>query len=56
MTVNALLERLPPREALIPRLRCCADLTQAEIAARLGLSQVQISRLIKRSLGALCSS
>ena len=55
MTVNALLERLPPREALILRLRYYADLTQAEIAARLGLSQVQISRLIKRSLGALRS-
>jgi RNA polymerase sporulation-specific sigma factor len=41
------LERLEPREKEIIRMRFYEDKTQAQVAARLGLSQVQISRLEK---------
>jgi RNA polymerase sigma-B factor len=49
-TVSAVLERIPPRERLILRLRFVEDLTQTEIAARVGISQMQVSRLLRRSL------
>ncbi|HUY30151.1 MAG TPA: SigB/SigF/SigG family RNA polymerase sigma factor [Acidimicrobiales bacterium] len=48
-----LLERLPERERLILRLRFVDDLTQTEIAARVGISQMHVSRLISRSLASL---
>jgi RNA polymerase sigma-B factor len=44
------LARLSPRERYIVRLRFVAEMTQSEIAARVGLSQMQISRLLRRSL------
>jgi RNA polymerase sigma-B factor len=50
VTVAAVLEHLPPRERLILRLRFLEDLTQTEIAARIGISQMQVSRLLRRSL------
>ena len=40
-----MLEKLEPREREILRLRYFEDKTQSQIAERLGLSQVQISRL-----------
>jgi RNA polymerase sigma-B factor len=48
--LNALLARLPDRELRVLRLRFEDDLTQAEIAARLGVSQMQVSRLLARAL------
>jgi RNA polymerase sigma-B factor len=48
--VDALLRRLGPREETIIRLRFFEELTQTEIAARVGLSQMQVSRLIRHSL------
>ena len=49
-----LLERamraLPPRERRIVGLRVYHDLTQAEIAARTGISQMHVSRLLRGSL------
>ena len=45
-----LLDRLPPRERRILALRFSQQLTQAEIAAQLGVSQMQISRLLRSSL------
>jgi RNA polymerase sigma-B factor len=48
-----LLDRLPPREQRILRLRFQAELTQREIAACCGLSQMQVSRLIAASLADL---
>lgn len=45
-----LLDRLPPRERRILALRFGQQLTQAEIAARLGVSQMQISRLLRSSM------
>lgn len=45
-----LLERLEGREKLILEMRFGAEMTQAQIGARLGLSQMQISRLLTRIL------
>jgi RNA polymerase sigma-B factor len=53
LLVNALLRRLGPREQLIIRLRFFEEMTQSEIAARVGLSQMQVSRLIRHSLAHL---
>jgi RNA polymerase sigma-B factor len=53
---NALLgtmRALPEREREILRLRFSLDLTEAEIADRVGLSQMQVSRLLRRSLDRL---
>jgi RNA polymerase sigma-B factor len=49
-TITAVLEHIPPRERLILRMRFVEDLTQTEIAARVGISQMQVSRLLRRSL------
>jgi RNA polymerase sigma-B factor len=49
-TVTAVLKHLPARERLILRMRFVDDLTQTEIAERIGLSQMQVSRLLRRSL------
>ena len=47
------LEALPARERLILRLRFEEDLTQAEIAAQVGLSQMHVSRLLQQSLSVI---
>jgi RNA polymerase sigma-B factor len=51
---NALVERamsaLPEREQQIIRLRFGAELSQAEIGNVLGISQMHVSRLLRRSL------
>jgi RNA polymerase sigma-B factor len=44
------LRALPSRDRLILHLRFVEDLTQSEIAERIGVSQMQISRLIRRAL------
>ena len=44
------IEALPERERQVLALRFAADLTQAEIAARIGVSQMHVSRLIRRAL------
>jgi RNA polymerase sigma-B factor len=54
-TITAVLEHIPPRERLILRMRFVDDLTQTEIAARVGISQMQVSRLLRRSLDQLRS-
>lgn len=41
---------LPEREQRILRLRFIEDMTQSEIAAAVGVSQMQISRLLRQSL------
>ena len=54
---NAVIEptmaALPERDRLILRLRFERDLTQSEIADRLGISQMHVSRIIRRSLDRL---
>jgi RNA polymerase sigma-B factor len=44
------LEALPERERLILWLRFGRDQTQSEIATQLGVSQMQISRLLRRTI------
>ncbi len=44
------LARLAPREQTILRLRFVDGLTQSEIAARIGVSQMHVSRLLAASL------
>lgn len=44
---------LPEREQAILKLRFVDDLTQADIAERVGISQMHVSRLIRRALGQL---
>ncbi len=55
-TLSPLLAQLPPRERLILQLRFFEGLTQSEIASRLGISQMHVSRLLARSVGQLRSS
>lgn len=45
-----LLEVLPPRERRIVELRFFHSLTQSEIAERVGVSQMHVSRLLTRSV------
>jgi RNA polymerase sigma-B factor len=52
-TIFAAARHLPKREREILFLRFNEDLTQSEIAARLGVSQMQVSRLLRRSLDRL---
>ena len=49
-TVDRLLRHLSQREREIVRLRFDEDLTQAEIGARVGLSQMHISRILRNAL------
>ena len=44
------MEKLPERERKILYLRFFKGLTQSEIAARLGISQMHVSRLLNRTL------
>jgi RNA polymerase sigma-B factor len=49
-TIFAAAKHLPQRERQILYLRFGEDLTQSEIAERVGVSQMQVSRLLRRSL------
>jgi RNA polymerase sigma-B factor len=49
-TLTAVLGHIPARERAILRMRFIEDLTQTEIAQRVGISQMQVSRLLRRSL------
>jgi RNA polymerase sigma-B factor len=49
-TIFAAARHLPSREREILYLRFGEDLTQSEIAERVGVSQMQVSRLLRRSL------
>ena len=51
--IGPTMAALPARDRLILRLRFEKDLTQSEIAARLGISQMHVSRIIRRSLARL---
>jgi RNA polymerase sigma-B factor len=49
-TIAPTLAALPPRDRIVLHLRFVEDLTQAEIAERVGVSQMHVSRLIRRAL------
>lgn len=53
MIVANLLDSLPDRERAIVTLRFYDGLTQSEIAERFGVSQMQISRILARTLDRL---
>ena len=50
MLLEGLLKEFTPKEQEVVRLRFVLGLTQAEIAEKLGISQVQVSRLLRRTL------
>jgi RNA polymerase sigma-B factor len=50
------LEQLPTRDQTLLRLRFIEELSQTEIASRMGLSQVQVSRLLRQAIEALRQS
>jgi RNA polymerase sigma-B factor len=52
-TLVAALGHIPVRERRMLHMRFVEDLTQTEIAARVGISQMQVSRLLRRSLNQL---
>jgi RNA polymerase sigma-B factor len=54
--ISGALEGLEERERMVVRLRFVEDLSQTQIAARIGVSQMQVSRLLRRALERLRSS
>ena len=54
-TLRSLAVVLTPRERLVLRLRYEGDLTQREIGEQIGISQMQISRIIRQALDKLQS-
>jgi RNA polymerase sigma-B factor len=52
-SLKPLLERLPPREKKILLLRFFGGMTQSQIAAEIGISQMHVSRLLARTLAQL---
>jgi RNA polymerase sigma-B factor len=53
MSLGPALDRLPSRERWILHLRFVDDLSQTDIADRIGLSQMHVSRIISRTLSGL---
>lgn len=51
--LRPLLEQLPARERRILALRFVRGMSQAQIAAEVGISQMHVSRLLARTLGQL---
>jgi RNA polymerase sigma-B factor len=52
-TIAGTLRALPERDRLVLKYRFVDDMTQSEIAAQIGVSQMQVSRLIRRALDRL---
>jgi RNA polymerase sigma-B factor len=50
VTLEALVELMSPREREVLRMRFVEDMTQAEIGAVIGVSQMQVSRIIRTTL------
>src|SRR5438445_641992 len=53
VALQPLLSRLSPRERMVLDLRFDDGLSQSEIAAGLGVSQTQISRILRRAIAKL---
>ena len=54
-TIEHVMRVITPREREVLRLRFIEDLTQEEIGERVGVSQMQVSRIIRQSLARLRS-
>jgi RNA polymerase sigma-B factor len=52
-TLDRMLASVKPRDREVLRLRFDEDLTQAEIGARIGVSKMQVSRIIHQSIARL---
>ena len=52
-TLAPALKALPERERLILHMRFVEDMTQSQIAERIGISQMHVSRLIRKALEAM---
>ncbi|MBA3746265.1 MAG: sigma-70 family RNA polymerase sigma factor, partial [Solirubrobacterales bacterium] len=52
-TLATLLTTVTPREREVLRMRFEQDMTQAEIGAVIGVSQMQVSRLIRQAISRL---
>ena len=50
ISLQELISKLPDKLQMVIRCRYFEDITQSEIASRLGVSQVQVSRLEKQAL------
>ncbi len=50
LALDAALPYLDERERLVLRLRFAEDMTQSQIAARIGNSQMHVSRILRRAL------
>lgn len=55
-SIEPALRALPERERLILHLRFVEDMTQSEIAERVGISQMHVSRLLRRSIDRLSAA
>jgi RNA polymerase sigma-B factor len=55
-SIRPLIENLPPRERQILLLRFFRQMTQAQIAEEVGISQMHVSRLLSRTLAELRDS
>lgn len=53
VTISAAARQLSQRERRVVLLRFVEDLTQTEIAERIGVSQMQVSRILRRALARL---
>ena len=52
-SLTPLLDQLPPREQRMLYLRFFKGMTQSEIAEKLGISQMHVSRLLAKTLATL---
>lgn len=53
MSLSPYVRNLPPRQQRVVALRFVEGLTQSEIARRIGVSQMQVSRLLSSALASL---
>jgi RNA polymerase sigma-B factor len=53
LTITAAARQLPLHERRVLQLRFLEDLTQTQIAERIGVSQMQVSRILRRALSRL---
>ncbi len=51
LTINKLIQELTPKEQDVVILRYFKEETQSQVAKRLGISQVQVSRIEKKGVG-----
>ena len=49
-TLAPAMRQLPERERMILQMRFVQDMTQSQIAERIGISQMHVSRLIRKAL------